>query len=97
MKFLEIINKEKLTLFGIFLFLYFLLNLIDGERGLISYYKKKNEIKQLYHSKNLLTKKLNLIEKKNNLLTGVVDMDYLETLYRTKFLVGKKGEKIYLE
>ena len=44
MKFLEIINKKKLTLISIFLFLYVILNLLDGERGLISYYEKKKKL-----------------------------------------------------
>ena len=97
MKFLEIINKKKFTLISIFLFLYLILNLLDGERGLISYYEKKKLIKNLSQESQLLTNKLNLIEKKNNLLTGVIDIDYLETLYREKFLVGKENEKIYLK
>ena len=74
-----------------------ILNLLDGERGLISYYEKKKLIKNLSQESQLLTNKLNLIEKKNNLLTGVIDIDYLETLYREKFLVGKENEKIYLK
>ena len=41
MRFIEIINNKKFTLISIFLFLYVLLNLFDGERGLISYYEKK--------------------------------------------------------
>ena len=41
MKFLEIINNKKFTLLSILMFLYIFLNLLDGERGLISYYEKK--------------------------------------------------------
>ena len=97
MRFLEIINKKKFVLISIFLFLYVMLNLLDGERGLISYYEKQKIIKQLFQEKKSLTQELNLIEKKNRLLTDVIDTDYLETLYRTKFMVGKKNEKIYLK
>ena len=97
MSFLQIINKKKITLISIFLFLYLILNLFDGERGLISYFKKKNIINNLSLEKKLLIKKTNLIEKKNNMLTDVIDLDYLETVYREKFMVGKKSEKIYFK
>ena len=97
MGFLQIINRKKFTLISIFLFLYVTLNLFDGERGLISYFEKKNIINNLYQEKELLTKKLNFIEKKNNMLTDVIDLDYLETVYRKKFMVGKKGEKVFVE
>ena len=95
MKFVEIINSKKFTLISIFMFLYIVLNLIDGERGLISYFKKQHYIEQLISDKEILTKKLISVEKKNNLLTDNVDIDYLETLYRQKFTVGKPNEKIY--
>ena len=74
-----------------------MLNLFDGQRGLISYFEKKNIINNLSEKKEILIKKLNLIEKKNNMLTEVIDLDYLETIYREKFMVGKKGEKIFVE
>ena len=97
MSFLQIINKKKIILITIFLFLYLILNLFDGERGLISYFKKKNIINNLSLEKKLLIKKVNLIEKKNNMLTDDIDLDYLETVYREKFMVGKKSEKIFVE
>ena len=97
MVFLQIINKKKFTLISVFLFLYVMLNLIDGERGLISYFEKKSEINSLFEKRNILTKKLNLIEKKNHMLTEVIDLDFLETIYRQKFMVGKKEEKVFVE
>ena len=97
MSFLQIINKKKITLISIFLFLYLILNLFDGERGLISYFEKKNIISNLSQEKVLLIKKINLIEKKNNMLTDDIDLDYLETVYREKFMVGKKSEKVFVE
>ena len=97
MSFVKIINNKKITLISIFLFLYVMLNFLDGERGLISYFEKKNIINNLLQEKKLLTNKLNLIEKKNSMLTDVIDLDYLETIYREKFMVGKKNEKIFVE
>ena len=97
MVFLKIINKRKFTLISIIFFLYLMLNLIEGERGLISYFEKKEIINNLAKKESLLTKKLNLIEKKNVMLTDVIDLDYLETIYRKKFMVGKKEEKVFVE
>ena len=97
MRFLEKIKKKKFTLISIFLFSYVMLNLLDGERGLLSYYEKQKVIKQFSQEKKSLKHQLNLIEKRNSLLTDIIDIDYLETLYRTKFMVGKKNEKIYLK
>jgi len=95
MKFVEIVNKRKFTLISILMFFYVFLNLLDGERGLISYYEKQEIIKQLFQKEKLITSKLNLVEKKNRLLTEVIDTDYLEILYRKKFMVGKSNEHIY--
>ena len=97
MIFVEIIKNKKFTIFSILLFFYVMLNLLDGERGLISYYDKQKTIKNLINEKESLIYKLNLVDKKNSLLTDNLDLDYLETLYRQKFIVGKKNEKIYIE
>ena len=95
MRFIQIINQKKFTLITIFLFLYVLLNLLDGERGLISYYGKQQIIDKLSQEKKSLVLQLGSVEKKNNLLTDIIDVDYLEILYRKKFMVGKVNEKIY--
>jgi len=97
MKFVEIINHKKFTLISIFLFLYVMLNLLDGERGLISYYENQKIKDQLIQEKKSLIINLNLIEKKNSLLTDVIDIDYLEILYRKKFMLGNSNEKIYVK
>ena len=97
MRFVEIINQKKFMLISIFLFLYVLLNLLDGERGLISYYEKQKVIEKLFQEKKSLLLQLNLIEKKNSLLTDNINIDYLDTLYRKKFMVGKVNEKVYLK
>ena len=95
MRFVQIINQKKLTLIAVFLFLYVLINLLDGQRGLISYYEKQKIKEQLIKEKKALTIKLAMVEKKNKLLTDEVDLDYLEMLYREKFMVGKSNEHIY--
>ena len=97
MRFVEIIKNKKFSLLSVFLFLYVILNLLDGERGLISYFEKQKKINKLLNGKNLLISKLVLIEKQNSLLTDVIDTDYLEILYRKKFMVGKTNEKIYIK
>ena len=97
MQFLEKINQKKFVLISIFLFLYVIFNFLDGQRGLISYYEKQKLKKQLLNEQESLVLQLNKIEKENSLLTGVIDKDYLETLYRKKFMVGKKNEKIFLK
>jgi cell division protein FtsB len=92
MRVLEILKKKKIFFFQIFLTLYIAINLIGGERGLISYFKKNNYEKKLF-TKNLeLEKKLETIEYKNKLLSGIPDLDYLDILYRSKLKFGKKDE-----
>jgi len=95
MRFVQIINQKKFTLIAVFLFLYVLINLLDGQRGLISYYEKQKIKQQLIEEKKELSIKLAMVERKNKLLTGKVDLDYLEMLYREKFMVGKSNEHIY--
>ena len=96
MRFVEIIDKKKFTLISIFLFLYIMLNLFVGQRGIISYFEKKNIIDHLIKEKQELVLHLNSVEKRNSLLTNVIDTDYLEILYRKKFMLGKFNERIYI-
>ena len=95
MRFVQIINQKKFTLIAVFLFLYVLINFLDGQRGLISFYEKQKIKEQLIEEKNTLAIKLAMVEKKNRLLTDKVDLDYLEMIYRGKFMVGKSNEHIY--
>ena len=90
------LKKNYFLLITTFLFLYFFFNLLDGERGLVSYFEKKNILNQLKNEKMKLSNKINELEAKNLLLTDNLDLDYIETLIRQKFLFGKKGEKIYI-
>ena len=93
---LSIIKKKYFILLSTFFFLYFFLNLLDGERGLFSYFEKKQILEELKNQKNELTDKINNLEIKNSLLTDNLDLDYIETLIRQKFLFGKNGETLYI-
>ena len=95
MRFVKIIKHKKFALIGISLFLYVIFNLLDGERGLISYYEKQKIKQQLIEEKKSFSIELANVEKKNMLLTNKVDLDYLEMLYREKFMVGTPNEYIY--
>ena len=93
---LSIIKKKYFILLSTFFFLYFFFNLLDGERGLVSYFEKKLILEELKNQKNELTHKINNLENKNSLLTDNLDLDYIETLIRKKFLFGKNGETLYI-
>ena len=70
---------------------------MDGERGLFSYFEKKEIYNQKIQKKSNLVAELNDVEKKILLLTENIDLDYLEILYREKFFYGKPNEKVYLD
>jgi cell division protein FtsB len=93
---LKNIKKNYFILIFTILFLYFFFNLLDGERGLISYFEKKNILEEFNDEKIKITNKIVELEIKNSLLTDNLDLDYIEILIRQKFLFGKDGEKIYL-
>ena len=97
MKVVEILKKNYFLLISTFFFVYIAFNLLDGERGLFSYFEKKEIQNQLIQKKNNLTVKLNDVEKKILLLTENIDLDYLEILYREKFFYGKQNEIVYLD
>ena len=90
------IKNNYFFLISIFLILYFFFNLLSGERGLISYFEKKQTLKNLETEELLLTKQINDLEFKNSLLSDNLDLDYIETLIRERFIFGKKKEIIYI-
>ena len=92
----KIIKKNYFLLISTFVILYFFFNLLDGERGLFSYIKKKEILTNLQQSEEDYKNKIENIEFKNSLLTTNLDIDYIETLIRSKFLFGKKDETIYI-
>jgi len=90
------IKKNYSLLISSLLILYFLFNILDGDRGLLSYYEKKLELDNLViKEKKILNKNMNL-EHKNSLLNEKLDLDFIEILIRDKFVFGKSGEKIYM-
>ena len=90
------LKKNYLLLVSTFLILYFFFNFLDGERGLFSYFKKKEILINLQTEKIDLSKKIKDFEFKNSLLSDKLDLDYVETLIREKFLFGKEGETLYI-
>ncbi|MDB4846751.1 septum formation initiator family protein [Candidatus Pelagibacter sp.] len=90
------IKNNYFLLISTFLILYFFFNLLDGERGLFSYFKKKNLLINLQNNEIELTNKIVDLEFKNSLLTENLDLDYIEILIREKFLFGKNGETLYI-
>ena len=93
---IEKIKKNYFLIIGTFLFLYFFLNLLDGERGLISLVKKENLLNQLKIEEKQLNDTITGLEFKNSLLNENIDIDFIEILIREKFIYSKKGEKIYV-
>ena len=90
------IKKNLFLLTSTFFLLYFIFNLLDGERGLISYINKKNILEELKKEKIHLTNKIIDLELKNSLLTENIDLDFIEILIRENFLFGKNNESIYI-
>ena len=76
--------------------LYFFFNFLEGERGLFSYFKKQEILINLENEEADLSNKIKDLEFKNSLLSNKLDLDYIETLIREKFLFGKEGETLYI-
>ena len=93
---LQRLKKNYFLLISIFLIIYFFFNLLSGERGLISYYEKKQILNDLKIKESSLKNQINDLDFKNSLLSDNLDLDYIETLIRERFLFGKKNEKIYI-
>ena len=93
MRLIESLKKKKFILFNVFFTLYIGINLIGGERGLISYFDKKNIYENLKKKEIMLTSNLEDLEHKISLIKNN-DLDYLDMLYREKFRYGTKDEII---
>ena len=91
MRLIESFKKKKLTLLNIFLTLYVSINLVGGERGLISYFEKKKIHQELIQEEIVLNEELRGLKHKIKLITNN-DLDYLDMLYREKLRYGTKDE-----
>ena len=93
---LRLIKRNYFLLISVFLIFYFSFNLVSGERGLFSYIEKKELLSNLKKEELTLTSKIEDMDQKNSLLSTNLDLDYIETLIRERFLFGKKNETIYI-
>ena len=93
---LRLIKRNYFLLISVFLILYFSFNLVSGERGLFSYIEIKDLLSDLKKEELSLTSKIENVDHKNSLLSTNLDLDYIETLIRERFLFGKKEETIYI-
>ena len=93
---LKRLKKNYFLFISTFLILYFFFNLLSGERGLISYFDKKDILNDLKKQESLLMSQIKDLDFKNSLLSDNLDLDYIETLIRERFLYGKKNETIYI-
>ena len=93
---LKKLKKNYFLFISTFLILYFFFNLLSGQRGLISYFEKNQILSNLQNEEFLLINKISDLDFKNSLLSDNLDIDYIETLIRERFLFGKKNETIYI-
>ena len=93
---LKKLKKNYFLLASIFLIFYFLTNLLSGQRGLISYFEKKQLLHKLQSDELNLTNQIKNLNLNNTLLSDNLDLDYIETLIRERFLFGKENETIYI-
>ena len=93
---LKKLKENYFLLIASFLILYFFFNLVSGQRGLFSYFEKKEILNNLKKEELTLINQIKDLDFKNSLLSNNLDLDYIETLIRERFLFGKKNEKIYI-
>ena len=93
---LQRLKKNYFLIISVFLILYFFFSLLSGERGLISFYEKKQILNDLKIKELSLKNQIDDLDFKNSLLSDNLDLDYIETLIRERFLFGKKNETIYI-
>ena len=93
---LKKLKKNYFLVVSTFLIIYFFFNLLSGQRGLISYFDKKQYLEELKMEEAIIINKIKDLDFKNSLLSDNLDLDYIETLIRERFLFGKENEKIYI-
>ena len=91
------LSQRKFLFINLFIFLYIFVNLLDGNRGYFSYVKKsKLLINKIEEDKNIVGQLESLRLKNSMLSLSNLNLDFLDQLYRSYFVLGKKGEKLYL-
>ena len=93
---LKKIKNNFFLLTSTFLIIYFFSNFLSGQRGLISYFEKKQILSNLKNNENVLIAQIKDLNHKNSLLSDNLDLDYIETLIRERFIFSKKNETIYI-
>ena len=93
---LKRLKKNYFLIVSTFLILYFFINLLSGQRGLISYFEKKQILSSLQNEEVNLNYQIKDLDFKNSLLSDNLDLDYIETLIRERFLFGNKNETIFI-
>jgi len=93
---LKKLKKNYFLLVSSFLIIYFFFNLLSGQRGLISYFDKKQHLDELKMKETKIINEIKDLDLKNSLLSDNLDLDYIETLIRERLLFGKENEKIYI-
>ena len=94
MNFFDVFKKRKILFLNIFLFLYIVFNLLTGERGLMAYFEKSELEKKLTKTKIVLTEEIQILDKKNLLLSENLNFDFVDILIRDQLKLGKKEEII---
>ena len=93
---LKRLKNNYFLLIATFIVLYVFFNLMSGQRGLISHFEKKQILNNLQDQEFFITNEIKDLDFKNSLLSDNLDLDYVETLIRERFILGKKNEKIYI-
>jgi len=95
-KFFLFFKNYKFIIINFFLILYFAVNFFDGNRGYFSFQNKKLEYQSLVEVEKNLKIKNQQLKEENEALTTKINLEFIDEMYRKKFLVGKKGEKLII-
>ena len=95
-KFFLFFKNCKFIIINIFLIMYFIVNFFDGNRGYFSFQNKKIEYQSLVEVEKNLKIRYQQLKEENEALTTKINLEFIDEMYRKKFLVGKKGEKLII-
>lgn len=90
------LGKYRFLVLNTFIILYFIINFFDGNRGYISFQKKKIEYDKLSTVEMILKIQNSKLLNENKSLTNDINLDLLDEIYREKFVIGKKNEKLLI-